>query len=379
MNHFDVIIIGGGPAGSIAGIELQKKGINTCIVDKYAFPREKLCGGLLTQKSIDIITQYCPEINQKDFVVEIARKVDFYYKEEKITSFDNGPSYYFTERKKFDTSLILHFKELGGTVIENQHIRKKHIHLDDNCIDIGAAKYSYDYIIGADGCNSVLTERKRSKAFDGFCIEGELKKEHIKDNDFRIYFGVANYGYGWVFPKNDFYTIGIGGDNRDKSIKKFAEQFFINYSSKPVSNVRGALIPSGRIFFYEKLKKNNNLVVGDAAGFIDPITGEGLFYALISGIAAAESIFEEKNSASFNCKKNYRKKVKPIKKNIQHGVFLQKLIHNSFILRTFMNYIKTHHSFANFYMEKVLLTNQYSYASFIRVYLWRYKILKSEK
>ena len=69
MQSYDVLIIGGGPAGAMTGIELQKKGFSTCIIDKASFPRTKLCGGLLTQKSMDLVTRHCPGLDPEDFIV----------------------------------------------------------------------------------------------------------------------------------------------------------------------------------------------------------------------------------------------------------------------------------------------------------------------
>jgi len=374
MWKFDVIIIGGGPAGAMSGIELQKKGIKTCIIDKSAFPREKLCGGLLTQKSIDLIKKYCPDIKHEDFIVENTHKVNFYHKGQKVTTFKTDIPYLFTERKIFDFLLIQNYKRLGGTLFENKRIRKDNIDLKENTIQIDTGTFNYKVLIGADGCNSILTKKKQIKRFDSFCLEGELKKESLEEKEFSIYFGCVKNGYGWYFPKTDYYSVGIGGDNSNKSLKKQSERFFEKVNSGSISNIKGALIPSGRLFNYKKLN-NNTLIVGDAAGYTDPITGEGLYYALLSGVYAAEATIETQQSNSINFKKTYLKKTRHIRKNIRYALFLQKILYHPLVLSLFMSLIKNHKSFVLFYLEKVMSTNKYNYKNFIGLY-WLNTILR---
>ncbi|GMT45263.1 MAG: NAD(P)/FAD-dependent oxidoreductase [bacterium] len=371
MWKFDVIIIGGGPSGAMSGIELQKRGIKTCIIDKSTFPREKLCGGLLTQKSVDLIKKYCPDIKHEDFIVENTHKVDFYHKGQKVTTFKTDMSYSFTERKIFDFLLIQNYKRLGGTLFENKRIRKDNIDLENNTIQIDTETFNYKVLIGADGCNSILTKKKQIKRFDSFCLEGELKKENIEEKEFSIYFGRVKNGYGWYFPKKDYYSVGIGGDNSNKSLKKQAELFFEKISSGSISNIKGAFIPSGRLFNYEKFN-NNTLVVGDAAGYTDPITGEGLYYALLSGVYAAETTIETIQLNSLNFKKTYLKKTRFIRKNIKYALFLQKILYCPLVLSLFMRFIKNHKSFVLFYLENVMSTNKYNYINFIGLYWLNY-------
>ncbi len=374
MWKFDVVIIGGGPSGAMSGIELQKKGIKTCIIDKSTFPREKLCGGLLTQKSIDLIKKYCPDIKHEDFIVENTHKVDFYHKEQKVTTFETDTAYFFTERKIFDFLLIQKYKRLGGTLFENKRIRKDDIDLKGNAIQIDTEIFNYKVLIGADGCNSILTKKKQIKRLDSFCLEGELKKESIEEEEFSIYFGGVKNGYGWYFPKKDYYSVGIGGDNSNKSVKKQAELFFEKISSESISNIKGASIPSGRLFNYRKFN-NNTLMVGDAAGFTDPITGEGLYYALLSGVYAAEATIETIQLNSINFKKTYLKKTRLIRKNIRYALFLQKILYYPPVLSLFMNLIKNHKSFVLFYLENVMSTYKYNYINFIGLY-WLKNILR---
>ena len=375
MQKFDIIIIGGGPAGSMTGIELQQKGFKTCIVDKSSFPRTKLCGGLLTQKSIDLISKHCPNLDKSNYIVEETNSVDFYFKSERITNYKTNAKYFFTERTVFDNLLIKEYESKGGLIIENARIKTNDIDSLQNTVTIKSKKYQFKFLIGADGCNSILSKKEKIKRYDSFCIEGEIIKESKQEKEFRIYFGVAKNGYGWYFPKNEHYSVGIGGDNSNKMIRNKANLFFSNLTNNQINNVKGAFIPSGKSVNLNKLPKNW-LLVGDAAGYIDPITGEGLYYALQSGILAAEAVDISCKNEDNLALKYYLNNVLPIRKEIRFALLLQKALYFPFILKLFMNYLKNHKTFALFYLERVMSTNDSNYRNFIWLYL--YKKLQNE-
>lgn len=364
MTKFDIVIIGGGPAGSMTGIRLQKMGYRTCLIDKAVFPRTKLCGGLLTQKSIDLIAAQCPGLNPADFVVEETNSVDFYFKNERVTTCTTEQGYFFTERKNFDHRLVQSYVQAGGTLLENTRIKTEAIDLQANTLRVDDENIGFDFLVGADGCNSILGKKLQLQRHDSFCIEGELDKATRQDKEFRIYFGVAKNGYGWYFPKNNYYSVGIGGDNADKRVRMQADQFFADLSKGPIKQVKGAPIPSGKAISLSKLPPNC-LLVGDAAGYIDPITGEGLYYALQSGVLAADAIDRASKAGTKNASKDYLKLVEPIRKELRFAFRLQQILYWPFVLRWFMNYLKTHQSFARFYLEQVMSTNQSSYNRFI--------------
>jgi len=372
MKKFDVIIIGGGPSGALCGIELQKKGIKTCIIDQSSFPRDKVCGGLLTQKSVDLIEKYLADLNPSEYIIDKTKVINFFYENQKITSFHTNQTFYYTERKAFDHILIKKYKELGGILFENRKINKEDIHLIDNSIQLDFEELKYKVLIGADGCNSVLARLNQLKRYDAFCIQGKQKHEHLEDKDIRIYFGIARYGYGWYFPKKDYASVGIIDDNATKSINKNAKPFFSKISDTKLNNIKGAKIPSGHLIKLKNLS-NNTLLIGDAAGFTDPITGEGLFYAMLSGIYAAEAILENIDVNPDNVKNSYLKKIKPILRNIRYALFYQKILYNPKVLNIFLNYVTKHKSFALFYIEKVMSNYQFNYTNFLGSYLFHIK------
>ena len=377
MKDYDVLIIGGGPAGAMAGIELQKKGLRTCIIEKETFPRTKLCGGMLTQKSMDLVIRHCPGLDPEDFVVERTGTVDFYYEGNKLNRFPTRTLYYQTERIIFDDLLIRYYLEQGGTIMQNIFVKAGDIHFKENTITVDAKKVGYEFLVGADGCNGVLCRAAGIKRHDYLCLEGNVPRDPDKEKELRIYFGVARKGYGWYFPKKEQYCTGMVGKGSGIIIRDQAERFFKQVSDHVPEGVKGAFIPSGRKLNIRRLSKNT-LPVGDAAGFADPFTGEGLYYAMLSGILAAHAINDSaknKKTSAKNKKRNalrlYNKEARIIRKNIRAALFWLKVLYFPPVFRAFMKHLQTYKNFALFYLEKVIATGECSYRNFVRVYFSR--------
>ncbi|HBG52941.1 MAG TPA: hypothetical protein DDW70_01825 [Rikenellaceae bacterium] len=371
--EFDVLIIGGGPAGAMTGIELCRKGYSTCIIDKEIFPRPKLCGGLLTQKSTDLLARYCPGLDPLEFVVEQAQTVDFYFQDKKVNRFTTREVYYFTERTIFDHLLVQYYLKLGGRMIQQVALRPGDIDFGKNTVTAGTGKIYYKYLVGADGCNGVLSRAAKIKRHDFLCLEACFPRDPHNEKEFRIYFGLANMGYGWYFPKKEHYCVGMGGEESGKAISDKARRYFreaLNSQSAQVEDfaVKGALLPSGRKLNTRRLPKNS-LLVGDAAGFADPVTGEGIYYAMLSGVQAAGAIDASAKNKKRNVLKRYNKSVWPIRKDIRAARFWKRILYYPPILRAFMKHIQTHTNFVRFYLKKVIATGEFNYRNFLRVYL----------
>jgi len=367
MKEFDVLIIGGGPSGAMTGIELQKRGFNTCIIDKASFPREKLCGGGLTQKTMDLLATYCPEIDPKEYTIGQTQLMDFYHKTTRVTHTKIAAPCFFTDRKLLDTSLIGLYKAKGGTLIENYRITSKNIHFKENKVTTDSEVFQYRYLVGACGCSTLFTKPFNIKRNDFFCLETHIPKEQPNDEPCRIYFGAIKIGYGWYFPKNDHDVLGIGGENSEKQIPAQAEAFFCEATSKPRLPSKGAFIPSGKKINALTVQ-SNVILVGDTAGFIDPITGEGIYYALLSGIYAAESIEQSAKSKANQLPAIYSSKCSTIKQNMKWGFLFVRILYSDKVMSYFIKALQTHPRFVKYYLDEVMSSYRQNYKNFI----WHY-------
>jgi len=163
------------------------------------------------------------------------------------------------------------------------------------------------YLIGADGAESIVAKSLSSLKNDenGIAIESEIPFDssiHFPQRELQFIhldFGRIPNGYGWVFPKKEWLSIGIGGMFRET--KKINPRQYFNTFLKGLEyipegkagKVIGHILPS----FYDenqKVSQGRMLLVGDAAHLMDPLQGEGIYYAIRSGMLAAEAIVEWK-------------------------------------------------------------------------------------
>ena len=282
MKCFDVIIVGGGPAGIAAAQIFNKHNINYCLIDKCKFPREKLCGGGLTSKSIKVLNSLgikIDKINSKKVTdIELVSKNNH-----KIMILDDG--IVMIDRQEFDNANI---KAIVKDRLFEEEIIKS---IDNNILTTNKSSYNYKYIIFADGINGYSRKLIKNREF-GFCVEYE--SDIVTDKTI-LDFNAIKYGYGWIFPKKDHTTIGLGGlINKKCDFVKLLIDFGNKYNY-PIdkTKIRGYHIPVFSLDVYKSSVINNQyILVGDAASLVNPISGEGIYYALASGKNAALSIIE---------------------------------------------------------------------------------------
>ncbi len=306
---YDVTIVGGGPAGSTAAKFLAEKGYKTLLIDKSKFPRYKPCGGcipirLLNRfnylKNADLIESY----SYGGYAYSPSLK----YKLELI---DSKPIVAMILRKKFDQGLPKIAKDSGTIINEGKKVIDIKIYkdiakviLDNNIIDT-------EIVIGADGVWSTVPKKigLYNKRWLSVCV---LKEYRLDETTLDKYFGnnrcghlFARFknilGYGWIFPKKEHLNIGIGSiikRGTNSNIKVNLLDYFKSYidtlkkqkmvpSNLKTDKVKGGVLP---IHPLEKTYSNRVILIGDAAGVISPITGEGIYYAMSSGEIAANVV-----------------------------------------------------------------------------------------
>jgi geranylgeranyl reductase family protein len=278
--------------------------MSVAIIDRSVFPRNKLCGGLLTVRSKNIFESIF-ETNWDKVIEVISKGACFYFNDEFSNSTDNYRPFYFTSRDVFDTFLLELAEKKGAKVYQGSQVVS--INKFENIVTTKKGKsYKADFIIGADGVHSRVAKSILRKSFDkrqlAFGIETSVPRNIFGRDIIRpeIYFGVTNWGYGWIFPKKEKLTIGVAGlwsanKNLKKSMLKFLKQIL---EKTPDVKIKGHYLPFGR--YLSTPGKENILLIGDAAGLVDPITGEGIAFAMQSGKFAAESILEASSYENFS-------------------------------------------------------------------------------
>ena len=287
----DVVIIGGGPAGISAGTVLQRKGYKTCVIDTQFFPRKKLCAGVLTIKSIKLIKDIFEDFDFKNLSIKHIHKISLLYNRKMIGEYIINNAYSVINRTEFDNALFQYYKNIGGLTFEGQ--RNYKIVYDKNVIILSDGReIPYRFLIGADGINSKV------RAYVGhtwrtsvLCFEKFIPNVSNEDTII-INFGGILGGYSWRIPGKDRVGVGLGEfyiRGMRRKPKKY-KKYFESQGIKDLKNVKGAFVSCGN--FVGKPIKNNVLLVGDAAGLIDAMTGEGIYFAVESGRQAALAIID---------------------------------------------------------------------------------------
>ena len=315
-----IVVIGAGPAGCSAAISLAKRGIACTILDKATFPRDKICGDALSLDVVNQLSMLSPSLKkrfdqsshkQASYGVRIIspgkHQVDipFIHKGAPEAGF-------VSERIHFDALLFDEMKNHPNISIQ-EGITIKELHREGGgwIIVTGSGSIKADLIIGADGAQSMVARKLGAQKLlpsshsAGIRVYYEGVEEFHRDQFIELHFlkGILP-GYLWVFPlPNGRANVGIGmlssALTRKKiNLSKALTQALENepdlkrrfQQAKPLEKHRGFGLPLGAV--QRKMSGDGYLLLGDAAGLIDPFSGEGIANAIRSGRVAAEVLEE---------------------------------------------------------------------------------------
>jgi geranylgeranyl reductase family protein len=285
-----IAIIGAGPAGSMLAYKLASLTKKVLLYD-YKAPWEKPCGGMLRS---DTIGEH-PELQNYPYPVKLCNGIVY-------ISPNNDRKYVQAQKAIPVISRIELNRFLLDMAINSgaEFIKQKVVNISqDNTqwiIKTDDSSHEADFVVGADGTNGIVRE----------ATVGKLPKEHLSLTCGYILTGVPDdqyimkfldiEGYLWVFSRVDHASAGIGatlGTFSGKDLFKRLDDFLCkNFQEFKITTKYSALIPTAtdESFFDIPCCGDNWLLVGDAAGHVDPVIGEGIYYALGSAKAAAQAI-----------------------------------------------------------------------------------------
>lgn len=285
---FDLVVIGAGPAGSAAARAACTEGLRVAIVDRARFPREKLCGGGFTGRSRKALRDiFGHDVTEGPFTARTRMR--FTAGPCLLAGEDHAPPVFMTMRHALDAWLLEAAVAAGATALTGTRVAG----LDpaSGVVTLaGGRRIAAGVVVGADGVNSLVARTLFGRAFDpariGFAMEAEVSGPET--DEVVIDFDAARFGYGWVFPKPHGRTVGVGGlAARNPEMRRPMADFLALHGGGGDIRVRGAFLPFGSPRRHPG--KGRVLLCGDAAGLVDPITGEGIAHALRSGQIAARA------------------------------------------------------------------------------------------
>jgi len=279
--------VGAGPAGCAAALELASRGARAVLLERQAVPRYKACGGGLTGRALAALPEGLDWRPERTFCAAEMRLLDERLRMEVTRS---EPLVAMTMRAKLDGALFEAAREAGCEVRSECRLLDVSRRPDGLELTTSRGTLRAGLLIAADGALGTAALRAGwPEAARGLpALEGELAPDaddmarlgHAP----RFDFGLPGRGYGWVFPKEEHLSVGVLAARRGPlAPKQLLREYLrrVGLADRRLSSLVGSAIPvrprpGG-------LARDRVLLVGDAAGLADPITGEGIWAALVSG------------------------------------------------------------------------------------------------
>jgi geranylgeranyl reductase family protein len=293
MERFDVLVAGAGPAGSATATHLVRAGARVLLVDKARFPREKPCGGGLTGRALRHLPCDVDPVVERVVGTMVVRAG---YRAA-VSRESAEPLVAMTQRRRLDLHLAEAAASAGADFRDGVGVDRLRIddggvtaHVDGRCVSAG-------FLVGADGANGVVARAAglgdgivRGVALEGNVPWSELEPARYEDAAW-IELGVVPGGYGWVFPKGDHANLGVGGWLEEgPRLRGYLERLAREHGIDPaaLTAVRGHRLPMRRPG--ASPARGRVLLVGDAAGLVDPLSGDGMYEAFVSARLAADAV-----------------------------------------------------------------------------------------
>lgn len=321
--HFDVIVVGGGPAGSAAAWQAASGGARVLVLDKADFPRDKPCGDGLTPGAVRQLA-----------AMGITNELEVFHKVDHVRIFaaghvlerqwpvrDGSPAHgYVAPRRVLDELLLRHAAAAGaevresaevvGPIVEGGLIRGALVREEDAEYEVHGT-----LVVAADGsqsrfCRHIGMAPRGSRPL-GVAIRAEVKSNRPDDSFVEFYLDLRYEraivpGYGWVFPMGGgTLNIGVGlvsasgrwkGVNTAQLMEAFLASLPTGWDLPSVQQLlrsgclKGRTLPMGLAVWPPW--RPGLLAVGDAAGVAKPFTGVGISKALESGLIAGQVALE---------------------------------------------------------------------------------------
>jgi geranylgeranyl reductase family protein len=293
VERFDVLVVGAGPSGSATAMHLARAGARVLLADKARFPRDKPCGGGLTGRAL----RYAPcdvspvvEHVVDRFVVRVGYRGTFARR-------SKPPLIRMTQRRRLDAHLAEQAASAGADFRDGAAVGDVVLDEDGVRAQVAGSPVRASFVVGADGANGVVVRAAGlgGGIHCGVALEGNAAWSDLDVAPYRetawVELGVVAGGYGWVFPKGDHANLGVGGWlGEGPRLRGHLARLSREHRLDPhaLTDVRGHRLPMRRLG--TSAARGRALLVGDAAGLVDPLSGDGIYEAWVSAKLAAEAI-----------------------------------------------------------------------------------------
>lgn len=301
---YDAIVVGAGPAGIAAATQLAKSGARVLVLEKHTLPRYKACAGAVSGRAAKFLT-----VDFSPVVEDVIHRVKVHWANSDTPPVEytsETPIAYLIMRSDFDYFLVQHATRAGAIIHDNEEVKTVNLGLEAVEVITPYSTYKAATLIGADG--ALGTVARQSNLFvpksSGIAmeIEADVPAQRLDEwhNTVLVSYGIPRHGYAWLFPKSRHLSLGMGTFSPHRP--EFVSGFTAFTDSLGITWERHQLkahpIPLGGL--ERRVCRRRLLLAGDAAGLADPLSGEGIAYAIHSGLLAANSTLAALDTGDFS-------------------------------------------------------------------------------
>ena len=304
---YDAIVVGLGPAGATAAYDMSRAGLSVLAIEKQTHPRYKVCGGGLSVRVEQLL-----DPGFKSVVEETIFGFQFLYRgKESIAIESPSPIAYMVMRDRFDHHLAQQARRAGTEIHEGEQPLSL-CHVPDGVeVTTDRGCYRGKVLIGADCANSQVARHlfpdRRQRCIA--TLESEIKigpgPQYPAVGRAVIDIGACSKGYAWIFPKQGRLSVGVGEFQRKpSSLKKTFDRFVWGEKGLAGLDVPKPIGHPLPLFSRTELSSEPGpddlvngqaMLVGDAGHLVDPLFGEGIYYAVRSGKMAARAVLDQRH------------------------------------------------------------------------------------
>jgi len=344
----DVIVAGAGPAGAIAALTLARAGRRVLVVERYALPRQKPCGGGISTR---LLTRF-PWLGEPLDRIPTHPVSSLYLEGPSGAVFrmrSNGPAVVLIRRIEFDYLLVSLAKEAGAEILAPAAIAQAS--QDAHGVTLrtrDGRELHAPVVIAADGVNSVIARRlgmnpgwaPERLALDMMEETPVSSLRTAEPDTLSVFYGYGGaHGYAYIFPKRGHVNVGIGyvlpyfKQRVDLTPYDLQQQFVGELRSRGMmdgdsqrEHFTPFLIPIGGPL--SRTASGRVLLAGDAGGFVNGFSAEGIYYAMVTGELAAKAVLEARSPAQMR-RAYVRAWRHEIGAELRDSVLIQKYLFNS--------------------------------------------------
>jgi len=387
----DVIVAGAGPAGATAAIRLARAGMRVLIVERFALPRQKPCGGGISTRVLCRFP-FLRDALRRITSLEIS---DLYLEGPSGDIFRtraNGPAVILIRRIEFDYLLVSLAIEAGAQVLAPAPVAQVRQDAEQVTLTLRDGRtVSAPIVIAADGVNSVIARRL---GLNPGWPPGHLAIDMMEETPIdllqaaepetlSVFYGYRGaHGYAYVFPKRGHVNVGIGyvlsyfKETIDEAPYDLQRRFVSDLRSRGMMDGESQrdyftpfLIPIGGPL--RRTAEGRVLLAGDAGGFVNGFSAEGIYYAMVTGDLAAGTILDARGVPAAVCRTYERSWRREIGTELRDSVFIQHyLFHSAERMDRVVRGAKTHPEFSRLLIDYA--QGQLSYSAVRRRILWHF-------